>query len=55
VLSTKAGLDVYDSEICEECGVEVGENSAGKFVSFVVLLDDESEWIVCANCASPVL
>jgi len=55
MLSAKAGLDVYDSEICEECNVEVGDNTAGKFIPFAVLLDEESEWIVCANCATPVL
>jgi hypothetical protein len=53
-LADKAGLDVYESESCEECFEQVGED-AGNFKPFVVLLDEESVWIVCVNCASPVL
>jgi hypothetical protein len=53
-LADTAGLDVYETESCEECFEPVGEDS-GNFKPFVVLLDDESEWIVCSNCASPVL
>lgn len=48
------GLETSDDEICEECLVPVGEVK-DKFVPFVLLLDDESEWVVCADCASPVL
>lgn len=53
-LADTAGLDVYSTEACDECFEPVGED-AKNFKPFVVLLDDESEWIVCANCASPVL
>jgi enoyl-[acyl-carrier-protein] reductase (NADH) len=53
-LADVAGLDVYATETCEECFEQVGED-VGNFKKFVVLLDDESEWIVCENCASPVL
>jgi hypothetical protein len=51
------GLDVSDDESCEECFKPVGESASGssKFVSFVLCLDDESEWVVCSECASPVL
>lgn len=48
------GLEVGDDEVCEECFKPVGE-VAGTFVPFLLLLDDESEWVVCAECASPVL
>jgi predicted GH43/DUF377 family glycosyl hydrolase len=49
-----AGLDVKTTESCVECFEPVGEDS-GNFKPFVVLLDDESEWVVCSNCASPVV
>lgn len=49
-----AGLGVFDQEFCDECSESVGDTDAG-FVSFIVCLDDESEWIVCSLCAEPVL
>jgi hypothetical protein len=52
-LTETAGLDVYESESCKECFEPVGEDS-GNFKPFVVVLDEESVWIVCVNCASPV-
>lgn len=55
VLASQAGLDVYDSETCEECSHEVGETDAKSFTPFLVLLDEDSEWIVCAKCANPIL
>jgi hypothetical protein len=48
------GLEIGDDEICEECFKSVGDTKSN-FVPFVFLLDDEAEWIVCAECASPVL
>ena len=48
------GLEVAPNETCEECFQPVGEVK-GTFVPFVLLLDDEAEWVVCAECASPVL
>lgn len=53
-LAEIAGLDVYEEETCEECFEKVGELEL-KFIPFVVLLDEESEWIVCMECAKPVL
>lgn len=51
-----AGLDVYSTETCDNCTETVGVvEDDGSFRLFVVLLDDESEWIVCATCAEPVL
>lgn len=51
-----SGLDVEDDERCEECFIPVGESvDSSKFVPFVLCLDDEAEWVVCAQCASPVL
>lgn len=49
-----AGLDILDDERCEHCSAVVGTTDAG-FVAFVVCLDDESEWITCAECADAVL
>lgn len=54
--STISGLDVDEDETCEECFNPVGEvEGSSKFVPFVLCLDDEAEWVVCAECASPVL
>jgi hypothetical protein len=51
-----AGLDVYATETCDHCMDSVGVIEEGtSFNPFVVLLDDESEWIVCSSCADPVL
>jgi hypothetical protein len=49
-----AGLGNYESESCESCFEAVGTTDDG-FVPFVVALDDEAEWIVCAECAEPIL
>lgn len=49
-----AGLDILDDERCEQCQESVGVTDDG-FVAFVVCLDDEAEWIVCAGCADAVL
>lgn len=54
-IANEIGLDVFDDETCEKCLRGVGETDMEKFIPFVVLLDDESEWIVCMECASPVL
>ena len=48
------GLEVQDDEVCEECTQPVGEVK-GTFVPFVLLLDDEAEWVVGQECATPVL
>lgn len=52
--ANNVGLEVDDDEICEECYKPVGEGDAS-FVPFLFILDDQAEWIVCAECASPVL
>lgn len=49
-----AGLDLFEDESCEQCHEQVGTTDDG-FVAFVVCLDDEAEWIICAECANPVL
>lgn len=54
-LAETAGLDIFATETCEDCFEAVGELESGVFKQFVVLLDDESEWIICAQCANPVL
>lgn len=50
-----AGLDVYEDDTCDTCHEPIGEQRVEKFVPFVILLDDEQEWVVCADCAEPVL
>ena len=50
-----AGLDVFDDEKCENCFIPVGDSEGKKFVPFLLILDDEAEWIVCKECATPVL
>ncbi len=50
------GLDSGDDEICETCFAAVGESVDGKkFVPFFIVLDEDAEWIVCLDCADPVL
>jgi hypothetical protein len=56
VLAAEAGVEAYSAETCEVCSQEVGDNAnAYAFLPFVVCLDDEAEWIVCKQCAEPVL
>lgn len=50
-----AGFDLFEVETCEQCFEEVGSVEDAEFVSFVVCLDEEDEWIVCAECAEPIL
>ena len=54
--AAQAGLDVYDDDHCENCYRPVGDSREAKsFVPFLIILDDKSEWIVCKECADPVL
>jgi hypothetical protein len=55
IQANEVGLDVSDNETCSTCFDPVGEDVTGQFIPFAVLLDDESEWIVCLECADPVL
>jgi hypothetical protein len=56
VAARQIGLEIGDGEICEECFKQVGESPlSNKFAPFVYVLDDEAEWVVCIECASPVL
>ena len=56
VLAAEAGIEAFAAEACEVCSLDVGDTvNAYAFKPFVVCLDDESEWIVCALCAEPVL
>ena len=57
-LATLAGLDVYEDELCSECKEAVGSNAVDheqQYKPFLIVLDDDSEWIVCKDCASAVL
>lgn len=54
--ANQVGLEVAGAETCEECFKQVGETPVSKkFVPFVLALDDEAEWVVCFECASPIL
>lgn len=49
------GFDLFETETCDQCHEEVGEVPDSEFVSYVVCLDEDDEWIVCAVCAEPIL
>jgi len=56
VLAAEAGIEAFSAETCEVCSQEVGDNANPyAFKPFLVCLDDESEWVVCAKCADPIL
>ena len=48
-------VELTDNEVCESCGNEVGFDHYGDFVPLCVVLDDINEWIVCLECADPVV
>jgi hypothetical protein len=55
-LANLAGLDTYDDESCAQCREPLGTASSDtSFKAYVIVLDDDSEWVVCVSCASPVL
>jgi hypothetical protein len=54
-LGNEIGLETSDGETCENCFKQVGDSVFGKFTPFVLVLDDEAEWIICKECATPVL
>lgn len=47
-------IDDLEHPECAACDVEVG-HKAGTFYPYAVALDDESQWMVCSECASPVV
>jgi hypothetical protein len=49
------GFDLFEVETCDQCSEEVGEIPDEEFVPYVVCLDEDDEWIVCAVCAEPIL
>lgn len=49
------GFDLFETETCDQCHEEVGEVPDSEFVPYVVCLDEDDEWIVCAVCAEPIL
>ena len=53
--ANQIGFEVDASETCEECYKSVGVSISGKFTPFCFVLDDEAEWVVCTECASPIL
>ncbi len=56
ITANQVGLECEASETCEECFKQVGETPVSKkFVPFCFILDDEAEWVVCKDCATPVL
>jgi hypothetical protein len=55
-IANQVGLEISGAETCEECFEQVGESPMSKkFAPFVIALDDEAEWVVCFECASPIL
>jgi hypothetical protein len=55
-LADSIGLETSDNEVCSNCYEPVGESFSGNtFTPFLLILDEENEWITCASCASPVL
>jgi hypothetical protein len=53
--ATKIGLSVFEDDECENCFIRVGDGGMENFVPFLIVLDDSDEWVVCAECAGPVL
>jgi len=51
-----AGLDVLRRlpYVCSHCGKPVGF-LCGEFVPVGLCMDGDSEWLLCAACASPVI
>lgn len=47
-------IDEVDGAECAACADEVGHR-AGTFYPYAVALDEESQWLVCTDCASDVL
>lgn len=47
-------INDLDSPECAACAGEVGHKD-GTFYPYAVALDDESQWMVCTECASPVV
>jgi len=45
--------DLNDPE-CAACNSEVG-HKAGTFYPYAVALDEDSQWMVCTECASPIV
>ena len=54
VLSGLVGQSIRDGGVCANDGREVGERLSG-FVPFVIVLDDETEFLLCVECAQPIL
>jgi hypothetical protein len=51
-----AGLiDLTDDETCEHCGDVVAFDKYGDFVECAIVLDDESDWVLCTECVLPLL
>lgn len=55
-LAALAGLiELTDNELCESCGSEVGYDRLGNFTPICVVIDAEQEWVVCLDCAEPII
>ena len=56
-LANLAGLDTYDDDSCAQCKEPLGTESSDKtgFKAYVILLDEDSEWVVCVSCATPTI
>jgi hypothetical protein len=47
-------VDDLDAPECAACAEEVG-HKAGTFYPYAVALDETNLWMVCADCAGPVI
>lgn len=47
-------IEELDGAECAACAEEVG-HIAGTFFPYAVALDEESQWLVCTECATDVL
>lgn len=47
-------VDDLDAPECAACAEDIG-HIAGTFYPYAVALDDETQWMVCTECAGPVI
>ena len=53
-LSSYLSLFVHEDAMCEACDLGLSKDSSA-FYPFVICIDDEDSWLVCADCASNVI
>lgn len=54
-IANEIGIESGDNEVCENCYEPVGF-AGDSFKPFLIALDEEdSAWVICLDCAEPVL